>query len=124
MTTYLKQLGLTEYQARVMIVLFCKGEATAKDICTYGGIRQTKIYQVMKSLEDKRLVSYKYTSPREYCGVTPTKAMNSLIGKREKALKQLKDQKQESVNLLKKLELEPIEKNSLHPMWNAESYKL
>ena len=74
MISYLKRLGLTEYQARIMLVLFCKGEATAKDICELGRIRHTKIYQVLKSLEDKGFVTYNYTKPRAVVASQPVVA--------------------------------------------------
>ncbi|MFH1450846.1 MAG: helix-turn-helix domain-containing protein [archaeon] len=121
---YMKSLGLTEYQARAMIVLFCKREATAKDVCTFGGVRQTKVYQVLKSLEDKGFVTYNYAKPREYHGMPPAKVMNKLIGKQEKAVKDLKDLQNEKMKELKSLSLEPATTDKrVHPMLDVGQYK-
>ena len=122
--SYLKRLGLTEYQARIMLVLFCRGEATAKEICELGRMRHTKIYQVLKSLEDKGFVTYNYTKPREYHGLPASKTMRKLIEKHEKNLKQMKDYKRETIDQLKRLDLDSIENLKAHPMWSAEPYKL
>jgi len=123
MIEYMKRLGLTEYQSRTMIVLFCKGEATAKDICTLGGMRHTKIYQVLKSLEDKGFVTYNYSKPREYNGISPGKALNKLLEKREKGLKQLKRCKEKKMEELKSLQLELAHNTNVHPMWDIMQYK-
>jgi len=125
MINYLRSLGLTEYQSRVMIVLFCKKEVTAKDICAYIGIGQTKIYQVLKSLEDKGFVKYNFSKPRAYKGKNAVGVMNKLIGKKEKTVEKLKTQKQETLEQLKKLELIPIDDDSKqHPMWDLNQYKI
>lgn len=122
---YLKQLGLTDYQSRAMIVLFCKGETTAKSICTLGGIRPTKIYSVLKSLEDKGFVQYTCTKPREYQGLTAKKAVGLLLGKKEHALEELKKCQQERMRELNKIELVPDEEEKrTHYMWNVEKYKM
>ncbi|MDP7282383.1 MAG: helix-turn-helix domain-containing protein [Candidatus Undinarchaeales archaeon] len=123
MIAYLRRLGLTEYQARVMIVLFCKHETTAKEICKYGGLPNSKVYQVLKRLEDKGFVSYNYTSPREYVGMRPGKALNMLLKKQEKELDKLKEFKKKRIDTLKKLELHEIKRESPHPMWSTEQYK-
>jgi sugar-specific transcriptional regulator TrmB len=124
MVNYLKNLGLTEYQSRVMIVLFCKRETTAKEICKYGGIRQTKIYQVLKSLEDKGFVTYNYAKPREYHGMTQKRAMNKLLDKQEKELEKLRHGKEVQVEYLKNLELTPVEADTrVHLMWDVCHYK-
>jgi len=123
MIEYLQSLGLTEYQSRAMIVLFCKENAIAKDICKFGGIRRTKIYQVMKSLEDKGLITYKYSKPREYVGVNAVEAMDKLLEKQEKSLIDLKALKNKKVIELEKLDLKSTEKERMHPMWDVEQYK-
>ena len=124
MINYLKTLGMTEYQARAMIVLFCKRKTIASNICKFGGIPKTKIYQVLKSLEDKELVKYTYSSPREYEGIGAAKAMGKLIEKHETMLKHMKEKKQETITQLRNLELRPVEYDRVHPMWSAEPYKL
>jgi sugar-specific transcriptional regulator TrmB len=108
-----------------MIVLFCKKEVTAKDICAYIGIGHTKVYQVLKSLEDKGFVKYNFSKPRAYKGKNAAGVMNKLIGRKEKIVEKLKVRKQETLNQLRKMELIPVNENSKqHPMWDLNQYKI
>jgi|SRR3989344_9345940 len=122
---YLQNLGLTEYQARAMIVLLAKREIGAEDICRFSGIPQTKIYQVMKSLKDKELIECTMSKPRVYRCSEPSEVLNALIQKFAKRIEGLKNAKREQVKKIKTLDLQIIagknSKESVHPMFTAEA---
>lgn len=112
---YLQRLGLTEYQARAMFVLFAKKEINAEDICRFSGIPQTKIYQVMRTLIDKGIVECTISKPRIYrCG-EPTEVLNALIQKFMKRVECLKEAKREQLRKMKGIELQAVEKEKVHP---------
>ncbi len=52
----LKFFGLSEYEAKALIVLLSKGILTAKEISNLSGIPRTSVYDVMNSLISKGLV--------------------------------------------------------------------
>jgi sugar-specific transcriptional regulator TrmB len=79
---------------------------------------------VLKSLGDKGLVTFNYSKPREYFGIAPVKAMDRLIGKKEKIIKKLKKQKDTTVKQLEKIDFDlGGYQKSEHPMWSVEPYK-
>ncbi len=113
---YLQNLGMTEYQARALIVLFAKRERSAEDICRYSGIPQTKIYQVMRTLIDKEIVECTISKPRVYrCG-EPLEVLNVLIQKYMKRVEWLRDSKREQIRKIKTIELQAVQRERVHPM--------
>jgi sugar-specific transcriptional regulator TrmB len=52
----LKDFGLSEYEAKVLLTLIAKGELTAKEISEFSGVPRTSVYEVVRSLTNKGLV--------------------------------------------------------------------
>jgi len=114
---YLQNLGLTEYQSKAMLVLFAKREATAEGICRHTGIPLTKIYSVLKSLEDKSVVKCSPGKPRIYRCEAPTEVLNELIRKVASRIETLKDAKREQLKGIKEITLPTIQREkAAHPI--------
>ena len=54
--SYLKKLGLTGYEAKVYLSLVKIGKSKAKDICNDSKVPYGKIYDVLNSLVNKKIV--------------------------------------------------------------------
>lgn len=125
---YLQMLGLTEYQSRILVVLFAKEKATAIQISELGSIPLTKIYQVLKELEYRGLVSYTPGKPRIYKCPGAEEVMNRLINKKLSAVQELEEKKEEQIDTVEDLELkgpEPEEDcKKIHPVLSSKQYNL
>ncbi|MBI4394496.1 MAG: hypothetical protein HY556_11985 [Euryarchaeota archaeon] len=65
----LRQLGLTEYQAKTYVALLSLGSATASEIAGSSAVPQPKIYGVLKELETRGLVESSLGPPASYRAV-------------------------------------------------------
>lgn len=97
----LKQLGLNEYEAYVLVHLFELGSGTAKDIADLNNVPRTRVYDSIDSLHDQGLVDIQYTTPRKFTPVS-----------RETALRRLELQRSNTIEQLSELldQLEPVER--------------
>lgn len=125
---YLQSLGLTEYQAKAVVVMFLRKECTAKEISELTGIPLTKVYQVLESLNDKELVSGSFGKPKLYKTITPNALITKLIKKKERRVKKLMTEKEIQLKLLKEIELplQPIvsKMQNIHPAISTSHYEL
>jgi len=124
---YLKELGLTEYQAKVLIALFVRDGLTAHDICRMSGVPYQKIYTVLKNLEYWQLVDVVAGKPQVYKSSGPEEVINILITRKLQTIKELRKEKKEQVKIIKKLdeeELETINKKpeKVHPVLALKQY--
>ena len=117
---YLQNLGLTEYQAKTMLVLFAKKQETAEGICRHTGIPLTKIYSVLKSLEDKTLINCSPGKPRIFRCNEPSEVVNELIRRVAVKVDWLKDAKREQLKKIRTIELPTIQREKSHPLFEAE----
>ncbi len=62
----LKQLGLTEYEAKACITLIRFGKCSAEKISAAGEIPLPRVYDTMTSLSEKGLVSISRTRPKKF----------------------------------------------------------
>lgn len=88
----LKQLGLTGYEAQAYLSLLKLGNAEANEIAVSAGIPMGRIYNVLSSLEEKRLLRAQDTRPKRYSAVEPPAAMERLSNIRKEELKQAASQ--------------------------------
>lgn len=67
----LKELGLTEYDAKVYYILVSQGTLTAVDISRESGVPMSKIYVVLNRLENAGWISVVPERPKKYRAVDP-----------------------------------------------------
>lgn len=82
----LQQLGLTSYEAKVLIALTQYGSGTAADIHALSGIPRSAVYGVITKLKDKGIIETQNTKPMRYKSISPERVINILKEEYEKAV--------------------------------------
>ncbi|MHA2231354.1 MAG: TrmB family transcriptional regulator [Candidatus Hodarchaeales archaeon] len=88
----LREFGLTDYEVRAYIALIEDGEATANLVSDHSGVPYTRVYDVLKELEEKRFVEVRRGRPSTYRPRPPSEATALFIEKINQELQ--KNQKQ------------------------------
>jgi len=86
----LREFGLNEYEAKAFVALATHSSCTASDISEYAKIPQSKVYEIVKSLEMKGLVETWKSKPQRYKAVEPSIALTRIIERRKEKLNSLK----------------------------------
>ena len=74
----LKELGLSEYQSRVLAYLYALGKSKASEISKASGVPKAKIYAVLQELCTLRLVKQVGTRPLQFEPISPEKGLENL----------------------------------------------
>lgn len=89
----LKELGLSEYEARAYRSLLEAGPTTAKELSNESGVPMGRIYDVLKSIEENALVRTQAASrPKQYVAVEPSTALDRLLAARKRELDERAEQ--------------------------------
>lgn len=105
----LQDLGLTEYESKVYLALVQHGKLNAKDISTYSGVPQNRVYETVETLKSKGLCDIIPGSPKGFEAFEPEIAINNLINNKEDGLKKLKRNVNKIINNLNKTKYQEIE---------------
>jgi sugar-specific transcriptional regulator TrmB len=93
----LRDLGLSEYEARSYRALLRLGPATAKELSRASDVPMGRVYDVLNSLEQWGLVRSQASSrPKKYIGVEPETGLERLLNDRKSELER-KAQQYESI---------------------------
>ena len=74
--TLLKELGLTEYEAKAYLVLVARGDLTAERVSVMAKIPLPRVYDTMTTLSDKGLVIVTKTRPQRFSAINPEKILD------------------------------------------------
>ena len=85
----LRELGLTEYEARAYLALVAHGELTAREISQLSGVPYSKIYGVLEALRERGWVGFKPGRPKLYYAKPPSEAVRAERLRREEELRSL-----------------------------------
>lgn len=114
----LRDLGLSEYEARAYRSLLRTGPTTAKELSRASEVPMGRVYDVLNDLQQHDLVRNQTASrPKKYAPVEPTAALDRLLEERKQELRK-REQQFESVvdELTAELETgDPIEEQ----FWTA-----
>lgn len=108
----LRDLGLSEYEARAYRALLRTGPTTAKELSRASDVPMGRIYDVLNSLEQYNLVRSQAASrPKKYVGVEPDAALDRLLADKKRELDEKAQQYEDLVDeLVDELDAaEPIE---------------
>jgi len=114
----LRDLGLSEYEARAYRSLLQTGSTTAKELSRTSEVPMGRIYDVLNSLETHNLVRSQTASrPKKYVAVEPETALDRLLAAKKEQLQEQVSQYESIVSELEdQLEAaEPVEE----PFWTA-----
>lgn len=97
----LRDLGLSEYEARAYRSLLKTGPTTAKELSRVSDVPMGRIYDVLNSIEQYNLVrSQSASRPKKYVAVEPMTALDRLLSDKKRELNERADQYEEIVNEL------------------------
>lgn len=108
----LRDLGLSEYEARVYRSLLHTAPTTAKELSRSSDVPMGRIYDVLNSLEALNLVRSQTASrPKKYVAVEPATALDRLLQNKHQELDEKANQYEEVVDtLIDELDVvEPVE---------------
>jgi sugar-specific transcriptional regulator TrmB len=89
----LRDLGLSEYEARAYRSLLRTGPTTAKELSEVSGVPMGRIYDVLNSVEQANLIrSQSASRPKKYAAVEPTTALERLLADKQRELERKADQ--------------------------------
>ena len=86
----LRELGLTEYEARAYLALVAHGELTAREVSQASGVPYSKIYGVLEGLRERGWVGFKPGRPKLYFARPPSEAVRAERLRREEELPPLR----------------------------------
>lgn len=100
----LKEIGFNTYEAKVYISLLKKYPATGYEVAKLANIPQSRVYDTLKILEERNIVSASNTKPVSYTPIKPKqllssyqKKMNSTLNYLEKHLPEVKEDYNEPI---------------------------
>lgn len=97
----LRELGLSEYEARVYRSLLRTGPTTAKQLSNASGVPMGRIYDVLNDLAAAELVrSQQAGRPKQYAAVEPRTALSRLLEDRRRELADALEHYEEAVDEL------------------------
>ena len=111
----LRDLGLSEYEARAYRALLKTGPTTAKELSRVSDVPMGRIYDVLNSIEQYNLVrSQSASRPKKYVAVEASTALDRLLDDKKRELEEKAEQYEEIVDdLTGELETaEPVQKVS------------
>lgn len=97
----LKEFGLSDYEAKAYSALIFLGSANASEICKESKVPQSKIYEVIDKLVEKRLVEVYGVKPKEFKAVAPEVMLRNLMEEKEKKVKELKGKIESLIKFIK-----------------------
>lgn len=98
----LRDLGLSQYEARAYRTLLATGPTTAKELSEASGVPMGRIYDVLNDLDTQGLVrSQAAGRPTTYVAVEPADALDRLLAERERELEATAQRYAETVAELK-----------------------
>ena len=94
----LRDLGLSEYEARVYRALLSAGPATAKELSRRSDVPMGRIYDVLNGLETTALIRSQQSSrPKKYAPVEPETALSRLLEEKRREAEEELERYEEAV---------------------------
>jgi sugar-specific transcriptional regulator TrmB len=73
---YLQEMGLSEYEATTYVALLQGGTSTAKEAASRADVPQSRVYDVLDTLNDKGFVVVQQGRPKKFGPVEPDQAVS------------------------------------------------
>ncbi|RLG70598.1 MAG: hypothetical protein DRO04_01600 [Candidatus Iainarchaeum archaeon] len=116
---FLKELGLTEYEAKVLTAMLNLKKATAIKISSEARIPKTRVYDILDSLVEKKLVLRLAGKPKSYQIVSPEAVFNTLLEEKRKKLQMLSE---EAKRILKTLSKPLVDRERVIKLKNRDEF--
>ncbi|MCW3984410.1 MAG: DUF2250 domain-containing protein [Candidatus Bathyarchaeota archaeon] len=82
-TQVLKELGLTQKQAKILLTLNKFEYATVKDISEAADVHRQEVYQVLTELQKMGLIEKRIGTPNQYKSTTISETLNILLQRKK-----------------------------------------
>ena len=99
----LDELGLSKYEKSAYRVLFNIQKGSASEIASRSKVPQAKIYSVLKSLEEKGLISQELSKTKTYLLNNPKTSLASIVERKSRQIDRLKGKADEVVAQFEKI---------------------
>jgi len=103
----LREIGLSDSEAKIYITLLKLGEATVAEISQHSGLHRTNIYDSIEKLKEMGLVSYLLKENKQFLRATsPEHLLNYLKEQEEKITKMIPELKEIQSKISEKITVE------------------
>jgi DNA-binding MarR family transcriptional regulator len=85
----LREMGMSDYEAKTLYALLRLREATAKQIAEYGDIPRTKVYETLERFVQMGYVTEIDARPRRYVIEDPQRVLSALVNEQKKKVERL-----------------------------------
>lgn len=100
-TGALRELGLSEYQSKAYAALLCAGRPLGgREVASLSGVPASRVYDVLRGLEKKKLVALTRNDPMTFEAVDPELGMDAYLAE---ANRKMADAKAQFFSELKKM---------------------
>jgi len=89
LSQFLQNLGLSDKEAQVYLAGLSLGAASVQEIAIYANIKRTTVYEVIKSLQEKKLVDVTYQNKKRLFIAEEPENILLFLKQREKMLEQI-----------------------------------
>ncbi len=88
----LSKLGLQEYQARCLACLIENGDMTAQEVSEKSKVPYSKVYSILKELENMNLLISTKERPKRYISKTKEEIIDFFIERKRKEFERIRKQ--------------------------------
>ena len=121
----LKDLGMTDYQARVLYALMRLRESSAKQISELSGVPRTKVYEILEDFVRRGYVIEIDTRPKMYQIVDPHRILDMIVEEKKRELQRIERKAKEFSKIIPVLaETESSEGNYLLRLKSPEDLEI
>ncbi len=85
----LREMGLSDYEARTLYALFRLREADAKTVAELAEVPRTKVYEILEGFVRRGYVTELDTRPRRYVVSDPLRVLKTMINEKKENIKRL-----------------------------------
>jgi sugar-specific transcriptional regulator TrmB len=85
----LKEIGLSDCEAKIFIALLKLGEASVAEISQSSGLHRTNIYDSLEKLKEKGFVAYISKENKQFFRATEPESLLNYLKEREESIKKL-----------------------------------
>lgn len=97
----LKELGLSDYEAKAYTELVLLGPSNANDLSKVSNIPRSKIYEVLERLMEKQMVEVFEEKPKIFRAIDASVTIKNLLEEKEGYLKNIKEKAKKVISYLK-----------------------
>jgi sugar-specific transcriptional regulator TrmB len=121
-TMHLREMGLSEYEARAYVSLYRQGTSTAKEIASRADIPQSRVYDVLDSLETKGFAVVQPGRPKKFGPVDPETALEQFCNFKQRGhtseLEQIRDLGEEFVEEINDVAVGQTDQREIDVGWS------